>query len=139
MIEKTYYVGQFGAESALAGFYFMGIHRSGEGTLPFDEKAVNGVKNNISGRHLSSFDVLRGYLIAIMGEFQFEGTDVVKFQVDVKNWSSNANKLFKEYLHEASLPPIVGLSSRQVKDLGSIVGLTIKEEQPDFTGVYWGG
>ena len=149
MVEKTYYVGQFTVESALAGIYFLGINRSGEGTLPFEQEEMtnNRVKNELSGRHLGSFDVLQGYLTAVVGELQFEGAGNVAFQVRTKNWGREAAGLFGKYLVSLNLPRILPLSSHQVKDLSSIVGLNLERGQEEglvlTPGYYsrenWGG
>lgn len=128
MIEKTYYVGQFNAGCPFAGAYFLGIHRSGEGTLPLTEATANRVKNNFSSRYMKSFDILRGYLCAVIGELALEGTDDTCFKVRTRNWDDGAETLFGEYLR--ALPEfarnILPLDQGQAKDLDFIVCLHLE-------------
>ena len=123
MIKKTYYLGRFKGASDFAGNYLIGIHRQGEGTVPFPKETINGVKNDITTRFINSIDILRGYLTAVVGEYQFEG-----FDVEFKLWQSETDQLFSAYMEK--VPSFSGnvspLIQHDLMNLESIVGLKIK-------------
>ena len=74
MIEKKYYLGKY--EYKDKEVFFIGIHRGTDGDYqPYDPHqgcVKNCVLNNLTSRVISSFERLKGYLIALRGEFAFE-------------------------------------------------------------------
>ncbi len=122
MVKKTYFLGKFKEGSDFEGDFLVGIRRQGQGTVPLSEDTPNGVKNEVTTRVVYNLGELRGYLMAVSGEFKFEG-----FDVDFKTWDATADVIFDRYLSD--IPGfkgnIRGLNPTDLTGLSKIVGLHI--------------